>query len=497
MPGGPVRLAGENTGPAATALRGAAPELREKLRRRLSRCTEGGCGVASTACRPGRWRQVRREQSEVCTPDGNPPSLIGIQGDATQEENNFAEGMSIDGDSASSDSDGDPLDYLMLEVASRMPQEDAAALLEKLQRQEQRHARTKQRLREHLAAKQRRVERHSIAGSMASPTSLESSGHSPTLRVLMSPRLATSSGLKEAAAGASAVTATLPEGSPKQTKEPRVASTTLHAEDTDMTCGEQHAGKCMPRGQRASTCRFATAIAVVGILLFFCRVPLSAGQWRQLPKLGMRLEEGGAAEEAEIALPREQPRGHVKAKSAQDVVTMHDTLMAQVMQEWSAGTDIQAADPAPPASNAATQLSRDVDAAPVASAPGTEGERAAAAQSEKARPPRIESEVARRARERAAELALTQKVQQQVRRATEAAAVRLAGQEAKQKAATESLEKARRAPLPWESVNAAKEAQARRAALRERVQALEAGAQRLPEEQSDPLIPSAGFAGSV
>lgn len=492
MPGGPARPAGDSVGAAATALRGAAPELREKLRRRLSRCTEGGCGVASTACRPGRWRHVRREHSDVCSSEENPPSPIGIPGDAEQDENDFVEGTFIDGDSASSDSDGDPLDYLMLEVASRMPRDDAAALLEKLQRHEQRHARTKQRLREQLAARQQRVQCHSIAGSMASLASAEPSGHPPILTVLMSPRLATSSGLKEAAVGASMVKASLQEGSLTQTKEPRSASSTASAAAvSDWTCGEQRAGKCISSGPRASTSRYARVIAAAGALLLFCNFLPGAEQWRLLPAWW---EAAGAAQEAATSASQEQPLGRVEAESAQDVIRIHDALMAQVMQEWSAGTDIQAADLASVASNPAVQLSHDVVSTSATSAPG--GHAALAAQSLETSP-QIESEVAQRARQRAAELAMTQRVQQQVRRATEAAAVRLAGREAKRKAAV-GVAPVPPIPLPGDSAQSkARNAQARRAALRERVQALEAGAQRLPEEEIELLVPSTGSAGSV
>mmetsp|Transcript_6216 Transcript_6216/g.18662 ORF Transcript_6216/g.18662 Transcript_6216/m.18662 type:complete len:390 (+) Transcript_6216:98-1267(+) len=67
---------------------------------------------------------------------------------------------SYDGESRA-DSDEEPLDYLMLEFASRLPEQEAARLLQRVRRHERRHERAAEELRKH------RQQRHDSGGSRA------------------------------------------------------------------------------------------------------------------------------------------------------------------------------------------------------------------------------------------------------------------------------------------------------------------------------------------
>lgn len=86
-------------------------------------------------------------------------------------------GSDAEDDADLSASDGEPLDYLMLAVASRLPGGEAAELLEKIRRHEDRRARTEQKLRSH---RKRHLQSHRHCNNV-NPQDSETAPLKPTL----------------------------------------------------------------------------------------------------------------------------------------------------------------------------------------------------------------------------------------------------------------------------------------------------------------------------
>jgi len=126
--------------PSSMALQSATPELREKLRRRLASIEgEAALGSGESQCQS----TTRGSTPDTISPDGGEMEI----GDG-DSSGSGTDGANSDG---SNYEDEEPLDYFMLELASKLPAGEAAALMERMRRHERHHSKVEQRLRKRLS----------------------------------------------------------------------------------------------------------------------------------------------------------------------------------------------------------------------------------------------------------------------------------------------------------------------------------------------------------